>query len=46
MFSLLLQVGDLIGIAGNHWNGYGRGTNKRTNMVSTFNNIQLLHYSA
>ncbi|KAL0878703.1 hypothetical protein ABMA27_003757 [Loxostege sticticalis] len=26
-----LQVGDLIGIAGNHWNGYGRGTNKRTN---------------
>ncbi|XP_063828820.1 alpha-(1,6)-fucosyltransferase [Ostrinia nubilalis] len=27
-----LQVGDLIGIAGNHWNGYGRGTNKRTNV--------------
>nr|XP_049700311.1 alpha-(1,6)-fucosyltransferase isoform X1 [Helicoverpa armigera] len=26
------QVGDLIGIAGNHWNGYGRGTNKRTNI--------------
>ncbi|KAH9645088.1 hypothetical protein HF086_005633 [Spodoptera exigua] len=26
------QVGDLIGIAGNHWNGYGRGTNKRTNV--------------
>ncbi|CAH0400253.1 unnamed protein product [Chilo suppressalis] len=29
---IALQVGDLIGIAGNHWNGYGRGTNKRTNM--------------
>ncbi|XP_059046636.1 alpha-(1,6)-fucosyltransferase [Achroia grisella] len=27
-----LEVGDLIGIAGNHWNGYGRGTNKRSNM--------------
>ncbi|CAH0726729.1 unnamed protein product, partial [Brenthis ino] len=26
------QVGDLIGIAGNHWNGFGRGTNKRTNL--------------
>ncbi|XP_072942297.1 alpha-(1,6)-fucosyltransferase [Epargyreus clarus] len=26
------QVGDLIGVAGNHWNGYGRGTNKRTNV--------------
>lgn len=27
-----LQMGDLIGIAGNHWNGFGRGTNKRTNL--------------
>ncbi|XP_032517976.2 alpha-(1,6)-fucosyltransferase [Danaus plexippus] len=26
------QAGDLIGIAGNHWNGFGRGTNKRTNL--------------
>lgn len=25
------DVGDQIGVAGNHWNGYGRGTNKRTN---------------
>ncbi|KPJ13995.1 Alpha-(1,6)-fucosyltransferase [Papilio machaon] len=25
-------VGDLIGVAGNHWNGFGRGTNKRTNL--------------
>lgn len=28
---IAFQVGDLIGIAGNHWNGYGRGTNRRTN---------------
>ncbi|XP_060804098.1 alpha-(1,6)-fucosyltransferase [Amyelois transitella] len=27
-----LEVNDLIGIAGNHWNGYGRGTNKRSNV--------------
>ncbi|XP_037293300.1 alpha-(1,6)-fucosyltransferase isoform X1 [Manduca sexta] len=26
------EAGDRIGIAGNHWNGYGRGTNKRTNV--------------
>ncbi|KAG6455896.1 hypothetical protein O3G_MSEX009472 [Manduca sexta] len=26
------ETGDRIGIAGNHWNGYGRGTNKRTNV--------------
>ncbi|CAG9123083.1 unnamed protein product [Plutella xylostella] len=25
------EVGDFIGVAGNHWNGYGRGTNKKTN---------------
>ncbi|XP_052742141.1 alpha-(1,6)-fucosyltransferase [Bicyclus anynana] len=29
---LSFQVGDLIGVAGNHWNGFGRGTNKRTNL--------------
>lgn len=25
-----LKVGDLIGIAGNHWDGYSKGRNKRT----------------
>uniref|UniRef100_A0A158Q517 GT23 domain-containing protein n=1 Tax=Dracunculus medinensis TaxID=318479 RepID=A0A158Q517_DRAME len=25
-----LEVGDVIGIAGNHWNGYSKGTNRRT----------------
>ncbi|XP_045528087.1 alpha-(1,6)-fucosyltransferase [Pieris brassicae] len=29
---IAFQAGDLIGVAGNHWNGFGRGTNKRTNM--------------
>ncbi|CAB3227827.1 unnamed protein product [Arctia plantaginis] len=29
---VVFLVGDMIGIAGNHWNGYGRGTNKRTNV--------------
>uniref|UniRef100_A0A8R1I0X9 Alpha-(1,6)-fucosyltransferase n=1 Tax=Caenorhabditis japonica TaxID=281687 RepID=A0A8R1I0X9_CAEJA len=25
-----LKVGDKVGIAGNHWNGYSKGTNRRT----------------
>jgi len=30
------QVGDYIGIAGNHWNGYSKGTNRRTGAVGLF----------
>ncbi|XP_053608629.1 alpha-(1,6)-fucosyltransferase [Plodia interpunctella] len=33
---IALQVNDLIGVAGNHWNGYGRGTNRRTNVLGLF----------
>ena len=25
-----LEIGDVIGIAGNHWNGFSKGTNRRT----------------
>ena len=25
-----MQVGDVLGIAGNHWDGFSRGTNERT----------------
>ncbi len=25
-----LEVGDVIGLAGNHWNGYNKGNNERT----------------
>ncbi|VDP18510.1 unnamed protein product [Onchocerca flexuosa] len=25
-----LKIGDTIGIAGNHWNGFSMGTNRRT----------------
>lgn len=28
-----MKVGDVIGIAGNHWNGYSKGSNRRTNQV-------------
>lgn len=30
---LELEVGDKIGVAGNHWNGMSKGTNQRTNRV-------------
>ncbi|XP_064621833.1 alpha-(1,6)-fucosyltransferase-like isoform X2 [Lineus longissimus] len=33
---LELKLGDLIGIAGNHWDGYSKGTNKRTGKVGLF----------
>ncbi len=25
-----MEVGDVLGIAGNHWDGFSRGTNERT----------------
>lgn len=31
-----LMLGDLVGIAGNHWNGYSKGRNLRTNQVGLF----------
>lgn len=31
-----LKVGDLIGIAGNHWNGYSKGLNRRTERSGLF----------
>jgi len=31
-----LSVGDLIGIAGNHWNGFSKGTNRRTQRMGLF----------
>jgi len=31
-----LKKGDLIGLAGNHWNGYSKGRNERTNQEGLF----------
>ncbi|GMT10728.1 hypothetical protein PFISCL1PPCAC_2025 [Pristionchus fissidentatus] len=31
-----LEVGDVIGIAGNHWDGFSKGTNRRTNQVGLY----------
>lgn len=31
-----LIVGDLVGVAGNHWNGYSKGRNLRTNQIGLY----------
>lgn len=31
-----LNVGDLVGVAGNHWNGFSKGKNVRTNQLGLF----------
>ena len=31
-----MKKGDLIGLAGNHWNGYSKGRNLRTNVEGLF----------
>lgn len=33
---IALEVGDLIGIAGNHWDGYSKGVNRRTGQTGMF----------
>lgn len=33
---LELIPGDIVSIAGNHWNGYSKGRNMRTNIVGLF----------
>ena len=31
LFQISLEVGDVLGVAGNHWNGFNKGRNHRTN---------------
>lgn len=31
-----INVGDLIGVAGNHWNGFSKGRNLRTNQIGLY----------
>ncbi|KAF8385778.1 fut-8 [Pristionchus pacificus] len=31
-----MEVGDLLGIAGNHWDGFSKGTNRRTGKVGLY----------
>ncbi|KHJ85581.1 hypothetical protein OESDEN_14688 [Oesophagostomum dentatum] len=31
-----LKVGDVIGVAGNHWDGYSKGVNRRTGAMGLY----------
>ena len=33
---LEMRVGDIMGIAGNHWNGFSKGVNKRTGKTGLY----------
>lgn len=37
-----LKVGDPVAIAGNHWDGYSRGKNLRTNLQGLFPSFKVL----
>jgi glycoprotein 6-alpha-L-fucosyltransferase len=39
-----IKIGDKIGIAGNHWNGYSKGTNMRTNQMGLFPSYKVKDY--
>jgi glycoprotein 6-alpha-L-fucosyltransferase len=40
-----IQVGDQIEVAGNHWNGYSKGTNLRTNKTLLYPTFKVGTYS-
>ncbi|XP_067011282.2 alpha-(1,6)-fucosyltransferase isoform X2 [Anabrus simplex] len=37
-----LKVGDLVGVAGNHWNGYSKGKNLRTNQLGMYPSFKVV----
>lgn len=44
---LEMKAGDLIGLAGNHWNGYCKGRNRRTNtegFFPTYKTVDVIQY--
>ena len=37
---IALRKGDVVGVAGNHWNGLNKGKNKRTNRVGLYPEVK------
>lgn len=37
-----LEFGDLVGVAGNHWNGMSKGKSRRTNVVGMFPSFKVM----
>lgn len=39
---IYMNVGDLVGVAGNHWDGYSKGRNVRTNQNGLFPSFKVI----
>ncbi|KAG4070622.1 hypothetical protein HA402_013542 [Bradysia odoriphaga] len=39
---IFLNVGDTVGVAGNHWDGFSKGKNERTNQVGLFPSFKVV----
>ena len=39
-----LSPGDVIGVAGNHWDGYSKGTNRRTGRTGLYPSYKVVDY--
>ncbi|XP_031629119.1 alpha-(1,6)-fucosyltransferase [Contarinia nasturtii] len=39
---IYMNVGDLIGVAGNHWDGFSKGRNTRTNQIGLFPSFKVV----
>lgn len=37
-----MKVGDLVGVAGNHWDGFSKGKNTRTNQIGLFPSFKVV----
>jgi glycoprotein 6-alpha-L-fucosyltransferase len=44
-YEIELLPGDLIGVAGNHWDGYSKGTNKRTGNTGLYPSYKVVDYT-
>ena len=42
---LEMRVGDVMGIAGNHWNGFSKGVNKRTGKTGLYPSYKVSYIS-
>lgn len=39
---IFMNVGDLVGVAGNHWNGFSKGRNARSNQMGLFPSFKVI----
>lgn len=39
---IYMKVGDLVGVAGNHWDGFSKGKNTRTNQAGLFPSFKVV----